>query len=100
MLTPKEVFFPDKTLYLNVNSIWDSWKDVSKYRLCSLYDSNLIFKKNLKIFKKGAGTGSLAYFLWVQCFWNTFNLLIFLPFKWLHQLIRVSKKEKIQNKIN
>lgn len=43
----------------------------------------------------GAGSGSLAYFLYVQFFWNTFNFVLFQGFYFIHKKIKyVSIKDK------
>lgn len=51
-LVPKEIVYSEeKSLYLNINVVWDSWKDVKKIYICSLFDGFLLFiSKYLQFF--------------------------------------------------
>ena len=77
-----------------MNSIWDSWKDVKKFYICSCMDGKK--HKNNKFKRKiiGYGIGSVQYFLYVQFFWNTFNIFSYTVFNLLHNLVKVQKNEK------
>lgn len=81
-LVPKEIVYSEeKTLYLNINVVWDSWKDVKKIYICSLFDGfSIVYLKIFTFFfriwnRKSCLFFVCAIFLELIQFFNLFGLL-------------------------